>query len=89
MKILFDQRFHRDFARWKKAGWDMRLLDQFIADAESSWPLPAKYEVHPLKGVLKGMWDAHIRENWVVLFAKDKDTIVLLQTGTHGYLGLS
>ena len=67
----------------------METLEQFITDAETFWPLPEKYEMRPLKGALKGIWDAHIRENWVVLFSKDKDTIILLRTGTHAYLGLS
>lgn len=67
----------------------MEPLEQFICDAAHSWPLPNKYESHPLKGPLRGAWDAHIRENWVILFAKDKDTLILLRTGTHAYLGLT
>ena len=88
MQILFDKAFHRDYARWKKAGWDMDALDAFIQEAEAAWPLPDKYGVHPLKGALRGVWDAHIRENWVVFFAKNKTTITLLRTGTHAYLGI-
>ncbi len=88
MQILIEPTFRRDYARWKKAGWNMRLLATFISDASSGWPLPSKYEAHPLKGRLQGLWDAHIRQNWVVFFRVEKDCIKLLRMGTHAYLGI-
>ena len=72
MRILIEPTFQRDYVRWKKAGWNMEPLEMFIDDATAHWPLPSKYEAHPLKGQLQGMWDAHIRQNWVVFFRVEK-----------------
>lgn len=89
MRILIEPTFHRDYARWKKAGWNMRQLDAFLNDATAHWPLSPKYKAHQLKGHLQGVWDVHIRQNWVVFFRVEKEYIKLLRMGTHAYLGIS
>lgn len=70
-----------------ESGWDRQLLDAFILSCEH-WPLSGAYEVHRMKGEMAGVWDAHIRQNWVVLFRKNGDCIYFLRTGTHAMLGI-
>ncbi len=60
----------------------------FLRDCQH-WPLPVKYEAHMLIGDQQGIWDIHIRQNWIVLLKKEKDTITLLRTGTHAMLGIA
>lgn len=88
MKIVFHRTCDKDLIRWKRAGWDMEPFKQFLRDCADSWPLPSKYEAHPLHGDLEGVWDIHIRRNWLVLLKKEGNTITLLRTGTHAMLGI-
>jgi mRNA interferase YafQ len=88
MKIDYHRTFRKDLRRLRKSGWDMHLFDTFVEDLRILWPLPAKYEVHPLHGVHSGIWDIHIRQNWLVLLKKEGDAITLLRTGTHAMLGI-
>ena len=56
--------------------------------AEGMWPPLAKYEAHRLSGELEGIWDIHIRQNWVVLAKFEQETVYILRMGTHAELGL-
>lgn len=87
MKVFFHHQCEKDVRRCKKAGWDMTLFERFMNDCER-WPLPQKYEAHELLGEKKGIWDIHLRQNWLVFLKKEGDTITLLRTGTHASLGL-
>jgi addiction module RelE/StbE family toxin len=66
----------------------MHPFDLFIEELQSHWPLPAKYETHPMLGDQNGVWDIHIRQHWIVLLKKEGNAITLLRTGTHAMLGI-
>ena len=92
--MAYELRLHRQFVkdaeRLKKAGWDMKKFSIFLQELRKSPPFPHQYEIHQLRGAMEGVWDAHITQNWVVLFRQPRDGVIeLLRTGTHQYLGLS
>jgi addiction module RelE/StbE family toxin len=67
----------------------MDLFENFLKVVlEDTWPLPRHYRAHLLQGNLKGVWDVHLRHNWVIFFQKKETVITLLRTGTHAYLGI-
>lgn len=70
------------------AGKDIEPLNTFIDVVRTTWPPPAKYEAHMLGGPLEGIWDIHIRQNWIVLLRFEKSTLYFLRMGTHADLGL-
>jgi len=47
--------------------------------------LPAEYRDHPLKGNYKGYRECHIKDDWLLVYKRDKGILVLLlsRTGTH------
>lgn len=67
----------------------MESFKAFLDDCGGSWPLSRKYELHMLHGEKESIWDIHIRQNWLVLVKRNGDTITLLRTGTHAYLGIA
>ncbi|MDD5056144.1 MAG: type II toxin-antitoxin system YafQ family toxin [Candidatus Peribacteraceae bacterium] len=87
MIIRYHRRFRHDVKKLQKSGMNMDPLRDFISACER-WPLLSSYQTHQLSGDKVGMWDAHIRHNWVVLFEKHPDHILLLRTGTHAALGI-
>lgn len=50
--------------------------------------LPEKYKNHPLKGNLKGYYDCHILPDWVLIYKKEEQRLVLIlfDIGTHSDL---
>ncbi len=66
----------------------MAPFDEFVATAASTWPPPAKFEAHLLIGPFEGVWDVHLRQNWVLLLRFHVGTVTFLRMGTHAELGL-
>ena len=52
------------------------------------WPPAVQYEAHLLSGDLEGVWDIHLRQNWIVLVKFHEGTVWALRMGTHAELGL-
>ena len=89
MTVEYHRAFQKDVHRLEKSGWDMKPLSEFIETLfGDQWPPDEKYEMHRLKGDLKGILDIHLRQNWIVFLQKKNDRITLLRTGTHAMLGL-
>lgn len=88
-KIQTHKNFDKYVKKLSKAGHDLKPLKDLILILEQGDKLPAKYKPHELKGNFKGIWDCHIKNNWVLLYIPDEFTVVLLRTGTHAdVLGL-
>lgn len=71
-----------------KRGYDISLLDVVVTLLVSGEVLPEKYRDHALVGGRKGQRDCHIRPDWVLIYEKHDDTLILLlcETGTHSDL---
>jgi mRNA interferase YafQ len=88
-QINFPRKFLKDVRKWRKSGQNMALFDEFIILVTHTWPPPAHYEPHFLQGPFKGVWDVHLRQNWVPLLRFEAGTVRFLEMGTHADLGLS
>lgn len=86
--VELTKRFLKDFDKWKKSGKNMAPFDEFVSVIHTTWPPPSKYEAHLLSGELEGIWDIHIRQNWIVLAEFHNETVTLLRMGTHADLKL-
>ncbi|HLD71032.1 MAG TPA: type II toxin-antitoxin system mRNA interferase toxin, RelE/StbE family [Candidatus Peribacteraceae bacterium] len=81
--------FLKDLKKWKRSGKGIEPLEDLLRMIqEGMWPPIAKYEAHMLTGNLEGMWDIHIRQNWVVLAKFENGIVYILRMGTHADLGL-
>lgn len=83
--------FARDLKRIKKRGYDIRLLEAVVDKLQSDIPLEPKYKDHALTGNWKGCRECHIQPDWLLVYKKYEDTLVLvlMNTGTHSDLDLS
>lgn len=77
--------FERDLKRLKKTKVDKNKLLKVIDDLANNKILPPKYKDHQLKGKLKVFRECHIEDDWLLMYKKDKDKLilVLVRTGTH------
>ena len=79
-------RFRKDVKLMQKRGKDMNKLKQLLFLLINELSLPDFYQVHPLKGNWKPLWDAHIEPNWLLLYLEDDGKLHLARTGTHADL---
>lgn len=69
----------------KKRGLDISLLEEIIEKLRTDIPLEKKHKNHELVGKFKGVWECHIQPDWLLLYTKNKNILVLtlIDTGTH------
>lgn len=77
--------FSAHLKRARKRGLDISVLEDVIEKLRTGQSLPAKYRNHELSGNYKGVWECHVMNDWLLLYYKDCDVLVLtlVDTGTH------
>ena len=83
--IRTTKRFDKDVARLQKQRVDLAPLRKVMELLAQGDTLPSKYKDHALKGKENGFRECHIKDDWLLKYAKDKTTLVLVltRTGTH------
>ena len=78
-------RYARDVRRLAKAGYDLDRLEETVEILASGERLPDRFNDHEMKGDLKGIRECHIGPDWLLMYVKDREDLVLLllRTGTH------
>ncbi|MEK7218133.1 MAG: type II toxin-antitoxin system YafQ family toxin [Patescibacteria group bacterium] len=79
------KRFRKDVRRLKRANVDLRKMERVLQILASGRALPANYRDHALHGPLAGRRECHIAPDWLLLYRKDDDRLLLLllRTGDH------
>ena len=64
---------------------DLKLLYEVVELLAQNKILPEKYRRHQLKGQYVGVWECHIKPDWLLMWTEDLDKLVLLflNTATH------
>ncbi|MBP3819884.1 MAG: type II toxin-antitoxin system YafQ family toxin [Butyrivibrio sp.] len=78
-------KFKKDYKLAKKRGLDMRLLEYIIDELLLGHTLDAKYLDHPLHGDYEGFNECHIQPDWLLIYGKDEENLILtaVRTGKH------
>ena len=77
--------FKASLKRAKKRGLNISLLEDVIEKLRTDVPLEDRFRNHELVGKYKGVWECHVQPDWLLLYLKDNDVLVLtlVDTGTH------
>lgn len=86
--IEYTRQFERSLKLCKKRGLPVEELQKAISLLEASGKLPAKYKPHKLTGNYRGLWECHIKPDWLLLWQQNDEEFILLlvDTGTHSDL---
>lgn len=88
-RTLFEIRktnaFERSLKKALKKHLDINELKQIISKLANDIPLEKKNKDHQLKGNLKDFRECHIKDDWVLLYMKDRKRLVLtlVNNGSH------
>jgi len=65
--------------------FNLQLLLDVIELLVQDKPLPVKNYAHQLKGQYVGVWECHIKPDWLLMWKEDRGKLVLLllNTATH------
>jgi mRNA interferase YafQ len=81
--------FKKDYRLAKKRGQNLKLLQEIILILADGQTLPEKNRDHALTGDWTGFRECHVTPDWLLVYKKDDDILVLTLTriGTHSDLG--
>ena len=81
-------RFERELKLAGKRGLNISEAEELIVRLSNDEQLEFRYHDHPLKGKHKGYRECHINPNWLLVYRKYEDELILLltHTGTHSDL---
>ena len=86
MTIYYTSQFKRDYKKIKKQNKDLKKLKTIIEKLASGEKLEPKYRDHQLIGEFKDYRDCHIEPDWLIIYKKTSDTIIVERTGSHSEL---
>ena len=87
-KVLTAKSFDKDYKRCQKRGYRMELLHNAITILARDGKLPPEYRPHILSGKYAGIWECHIKGDWLMTWKQNDDSLelLMLNTGTHSDL---
>ena len=87
-KVGWTTQFKKDYKRAIKRGKPIELLDGVIRELANDEALPASMRDHELTGNFEGVRECHIEPDWLLVYEKKDDLLVLslMRTGSHSDL---
>ena len=87
-KIKFTKRFKKDLKQAKKQGKDIEKLFDIIEKIARDETLDERYRDHSLAGNYKGTRECHIGPDFLLIYEKIEEDLVLslVRTGSHSDL---
>lgn len=87
-KIKFTSRFKKDLKLAKKQGKDIEKLFEIVDEIANDEILDEKYRDHSLIGNYKGTRECHIEPDFLLIYEKIEDILVLslVRVGSHSDL---
>lgn len=86
--IKYSSQFRKQLKAAKKRGKDLRKLERIVDLLASDTPLPEKCRDHALTGNWVKHRECHIEPDWLLIYYKQDDVLVLslVATGSHSDL---
>ncbi len=81
-EIRISNRFKKQVRLCDKRGYDMTLLEKAIDTLANTGTLPPVYRAHKLSGDYDGLWECHIKGDWLLIWEQNDRELYLLFTGT-------
>jgi len=86
LRLIYTTQFKKDFKKIKKRGKEISKLINVIEILLERKNLDAKYQDHPLSGKFKDHRECHIEPDWLLIYRRTKDELILERTGSHSDL---
>lgn len=86
--VFYGIKFKKDYKLVKKRGYDIKKFTELIDILRSGDAIPQKYKDHALSGSYAGYRECHIEPDWLLIYKKENDILVLIlfRTGSHSDL---
>lgn len=86
--VDYSTQFKRSLKLCRKRGLDIDILRTAVSILVEKGCLPASYRPHILHGTYEGIWECHLKGDWLLLWTQNDHelTLLFLDTGSHSDL---
>jgi mRNA interferase YafQ len=86
--VKFTSQFKKDIKRARKQGKNLDELFSVIETLSNNIPLEEQYRDHALKGEYSSYRECHIEPDWLLIYQKVDDCLILIlyRVGSHSDL---
>ncbi|MCQ2982700.1 MAG: type II toxin-antitoxin system YafQ family toxin [Treponemataceae bacterium] len=87
-EIITTGKFRKDLKLLAKRKYDLNKLKAVLKLLQNDQPIPEQYQDHQLRGNLQHFRELHISPDWLLIYLKDSNRMILTlsRTGTHADL---
>jgi mRNA interferase YafQ len=86
VRLLTTRRFERDLKKAGKRGRDTSKLERAVKLLLEDRPLPPSMRPHTLSGDWKGFYECHLEPDWLLIWRRTDNALILVRTGSHSDL---
>ena len=88
LDLVMTTQFRKDLKRINKRGKDLSLLKDVLQTLREEQALEEKYHDHALTSNYIGFRECHIQPDWLLVYAINKEELILTasRTGSHSDL---
>jgi mRNA interferase YafQ len=79
-------RFKKDLRLMKRRGKDIDKLEKIVTLLAHDQPFALEHRDHSLKGERTNHRECHIEANWLLIYRKIDNELILFRTGSHSDL---
>ena len=84
--IIRKSQFKRDFKKLRSSNRNIDALRKTIHKLAAGEELPASFRDHALTGNYANCRECHLAGDWLLIYQRDAETLVLIRTGSHSEL---
>lgn len=86
MILHYTTQFKKDYKKIKKQNKVLSKIRIVIENLLDQQTLEPKYKDHQLTGNWKGHRDCHIEPDWILIYQRNDNALILERTGSHSEL---
>ena len=86
LRFRFSNAIKKDIELMSRRGADLSRLADVVRLLAQEVLLPYNFKDHPLKGKWAGFRGCHLSPDWIMIYRKTGDMLIIERTGTHSDL---
>ena len=86
LSVVRKSQFKKDFKKLRSSNRDISLLKTTILKLAEREELPESFRDHALIGNYRDCRECHLAGDWLLIYQRDAENLVLIRTGSHSEL---
>ncbi|MEA3209643.1 MAG: mRNA interferase YafQ [Chthoniobacter sp.] len=84
--VVRKSQFKKDFKKLRSSNRDIDVLKTVILKLAAGEELPESFRDHALVGNYRDCRECHLAGDWLLIYQRDAENLVLIRTGSHSEL---